>query len=372
MLLPDGMRFIPACAGNSATACHPAALPPVHPRVCGELQPRVRQPGKAAGSSPRVRGTRGRSSERVQSRRFIPACAGNSPPSFFVQIWLTVHPRVCGELPAAAFVLRLVGRFIPACAGNSRLAGRATMAATVHPRVCGELAPMWSAASFGDGSSPRVRGTPPARLANSSPVRFIPACAGNSPARGCCASGCAVHPRVCGELAYVARFNAHYGGSSPRVRGTRLRSPRRRRSGRFIPACAGNSGHGPPQPCPRTVHPRVCGELQVGTINQPSTTGSSPRVRGTQTPSDKGECGWRFIPACAGNSVWGLVGVTRLPVHPRVCGELPPALVPRALAHGSSPRVRGTPCRWLRRGVRWRFIPACAGNSESSISAPAP
>ena len=111
----------------------------------------------------------------------------------------------------------------------------------------------------------------------------------------------------------------------------------------------------------------MCGEHTGASAARPSTSGSSPRVRGTQRcrrwslhdaavhPRVCGEhaieapakCGsWRFIPACAGNT------------HD--------AQAFSQAAVGSSPRVRGT-LAVGRGGCRHaRFIPACAGNTSSS------
>ena len=50
------------------------------------------------------------------------------------------------------------------------------------------------------------------------------------------------------------------------------------------------------------VHPRVCGERGDPTLYDPTTTGSSPRVRGTPHPRDGSFDIGRFIPACAGNA----------------------------------------------------------------------
>ena len=99
-------------------------------------------------------------------------------------------------------------------------------------------------------------------------------------------------------------------------------------------------------------------------------TGSSPRVRGTPRPGAAGPPRGRFIPACAGNTVRRRAGRRRETVHPRVCGEhhfLDDGSLER---RGSSPRVRGTRCRRVRRRRVRRFIPACAGNTDSSPSPP--
>ena len=282
------------------------------------------------------------------SVRFIPACAGNSSARGCRRRGPTVHPRVCGELTMAArcrggaigssprvrgtpsLRLRAVRplRFIPACAGNSPL----TIASTASRY----------------GSSPRVRGTPRRSCTASAPQRFIPACAGNS---RCCRlerTRAAVHPRVCGELRTVSVALDDGTGSSPRVRGTRVPPDQRDVDGRFIPACAGNSRKRLRQAAPEG--------------------GSSPRVRGTRAPASPPGKGGRFIPACAGNSSVWAVSPRLMTVHPRVCGELGGGSGRGAVHRGSSPRVRGTPHPGGCAARRRRFIPACAGNSYWSSS----
>ena len=173
----------------------------VHPRVCGELNSTPSICAARTGSSPRVRGTRG---------------AKSSPPT-----WRTVHPRVCGEL---VWVDAL--RAEPD--GSS-------------PRVRGTLQVVQFAHVPPHGSSPRVRGTRDFPVAQGRRRRFIPACAGNSASGVRWARPSAVHPRVCGELAFAAVFMAAIDGSSPRVRGTPQPARRPQPNERFIPACAGNS-----------------------------------------------------------------------------------------------------------------------------------
>ena len=401
-------RFIPACAGNSWTRWPWASPSSVHPRVCGELMANPQTVHKNNGSSPRVRGTRVVAAEQPARQRFIPACAGNSTEPSPAIKRQAVHPRVCGELDAdddAAWCSagssprvrgtlppRICGRrprrFIPACAGNS-------------PR-CGASAPR----KF--GSSPRVRGT---RLAGNivpSGQRFIPACAGNSPAIRDRRQAAAVHPRVCGELRrrHLAVRARH--GSSPRVRGTQINALRQHNQARFIPACAGNSrgkqdavgffaGSSPrvrgtrraPRrfTAPVSVHPRVCGELAYPTQGTGGERSVHPRVCG-ELQDGRRSCLQipRFIPACAGNSRGRWAEATGAPVHPRVCGELlarrsaPSAtrrFIPACAGNsswardypmprtGSSPRVRGTRRAAPGRDGRLRFIPACAGNSSA-------
>ena len=194
------VRFIPACAGNSADASaartakvgssprvrgtrigrrSTAGQRPVHPRVCGELGFRDGILEMRAGSSPRVRGTPWTCDTMAELEYgSSPRVRGTRTGWFFRGTSGRVHPRVCGELE------RVVG---------------AASGAPVHPRVCGEL-------------PPRVRLALRLR-------RFIPACAGNSCPAPPRLARSAVHPRVCGELP--------------------ARRPSGARYSRFIPACAG-------------------------------------------------------------------------------------------------------------------------------------
>ncbi len=70
--------------------------------------------------------------------------------------------------------------------------------------------------------------------------------------------------------------------------------------------------------------------------------GSSPRARGTVNNGIGGAVIHRFIPACAGNRSWVVIGAIIQTVHPRVRGEQ--VLLPskEVGGYGSSPRARGT------------------------------
>jgi len=192
---------------------------------------------------------------------------------------------------------------------------------TVHPRVCGERGVQRRVDSSAGGSSPRVRGTDHSRARELLEHRFIPACAGNGPSSRASSSGNPVHPRVCGERSKCSSISRRSSGSSPRVRGTDLRDRLRHVVLRFIPACAGNGQRRavPFQVVP--VHLRVCGERFRHVVGRGESDGSSPRVRGTAESRHPGREPCRFIPACAGNGVNipGRRGI--ISVHPRVCGE---------------------------------------------------
>ncbi len=152
------------------------------------------------------------------------------------------------------------------------------------------------------GSSPRVRGTHRHRLHFPSPLRFIPACAGNALLPGRRAGLEPVHPRVCGERFDRRLYSYHLYGSSPRVRGTRAGACPIAWLRRFIPACAGNAASSRQWAAVAPVHPRVCGERIERAQLVNSYAGSSPRVRGTRFMPGKRDLSNWFIPACAGNA----------------------------------------------------------------------
>ena len=217
--VPEPRRFIPAYAGNTRSARGSVTCPAVHPRVCGEHDQLYDYVREFHGSSPRMRGTPVGAVPAPLGNRFIPAYAGNTSPRARPCGPTTVHPRVCGEhvemgmqaLTATGSSPRMRGtrgrpvrgrvpqRFIPAYAGNTPAASRSTATGSVHPRVCGEhvLARDWCHLHY--GSSPRMRGTRPARRALVPRPRFIPAYAGNTRLAALGWFLAAVHPRVCGE-----------------------------------------------------------------------------------------------------------------------------------------------------------------------------
>ena len=110
----------------------------------------------------------------------------------------------------------------------------------------------------------------------------------------------------------------------------------------FIPAFAGNTPPRPFFPRPTAVHPRVCGE-HCGKKKRPAlTVGSSPRLRGTRTLCNPLHAQRRFIPAFAGNTQSSESKIVEQAVHPRVCGEHAFTFRKLSVSEGSSPRLRGT------------------------------
>ena len=255
-------RIIPACAGNTRTPRGFRTGRRDHPRVCGEHSPHDLPGAPHQGSSPRVRGTRPHRPRWHSGQGIIPACAGNT--------WTEgLRPGDAGD----------------------------------HPRVCGEHAPPLACLFDARGSSPRVRGTLRRRRRARAEIGIIPACAGNTAYVLSAFSSSRDHPRVCGEHELPELRQAAIRGSSPRVRGTPPAQPIRLLLAGIIPACAGNTLWRVVCYVRGRDHPRVCGEHSLMPSPSSSASGSSPRVRGTPDGRRKSVEDMGIIPACAGNTV---------------------------------------------------------------------
>ena len=152
-------------------------------------------------------------------------------------------------------------------------------------------------------------------------------------------------------------------GSSPRMRGTQTAALDGRVKSRFIPAYAGNAPAAFACVNLLAVHPRVCGERATGITTELPNCGSSPRMRGTLRISRRSLAALRFIPAYAGNAWPKGPSIRSRTVHPRVCGERTDRREIGPELDGSSPRMRGTRGDDAQSDPPRRFIPAYAGNA---------
>ena len=175
-----------------------------------------------------------------------------------------------------------------------------------------------------------------------------------------------VHLRAGGEHSSGALAASCIIGSSPRGRGTRRLQGELDAKVRFIPARAGNTPLTKPARSPSPVHPRAGGEHSSRYSSTATPNGSSPRGRGTRRARRGRHVVQRFIPARAGNTESTPCGAPCPPVHPRAGGEHYPQFVGAAGNGGSSPRGRGTPIWWALAGAGTRFIPARAGNTRAA------
>ena len=157
-IMHGGHGIIPAHAGNTVR-CGPVPAPSRdHPRACGEHSTLTRSSTIRAGSSPRMRGTPFHRRENPRYRGIIPAHAGNThtASSQFQRIW--DHPRACGEhvlwsrpaisaggssprmrgTPGRSLRWPAIWRIIPAHAGNTEKSRYRMPETGDHPRACGE------------------------------------------------------------------------------------------------------------------------------------------------------------------------------------------------------------------------------------------
>ena len=254
---------------------------------------------------------------------------------------------------------------IPACAGeaNNRFSIRSR--SRVHPRVCGGSAHDDVQQARALGPSPRVRGKPPTACATAASSGSIPACAGEAAIGGDWRPPMTVHPRVCGGSLYSTIQMPTTSGPSPRVRGKLRRAPVRPFPYRSIPACAGEAGWCCPTTRSWRVHPRVCGGSGRITVGEIFGPGPSPRVRGKRVADELGVAPVRSIPACAGEAGTTRSAPPAAPVHPRVCGGSRLGASERTASAGPSPRVRGKQYPPGLPTSSMRSIPACAGEASN-------
>ena len=153
-------------------------------------------------------------------------------------------------------------------------------------------------------------------------------------------------------------------GSSPRVWGTRSLSDRHATLYRFIPTGVGNANLKLPRFRYQPVHPHGCGERQALGVAVSATTGSSPRVWGTPRNRPPPGSPTRFIHTGVGNAPSTRFRWPCGSVHPHGCGERFSHLLTATSTYGSSPRVWGTRAgNGVFKSCR-RFIPTGVGNAR--------
>ena len=319
------------------------------------------------GRSPRVRGSRAAGDDEEERPGSIPACAGEPDELYIEIVPYEVDPRVCGGAKLLnGLALREYGRSprvrgsrcacrrtpgcggsIPACAGEPLARRDQGAQPGVDPRVCGGAVLPVEQHGFGEGRSPRVRGSRREGGDGQLDRRSIPACAGEPVPRRAAPCATGVDPRVCGGAGSKAKREVSEAGRSPRVRGEpRGRSPGARIAG---------------------VDPRVCGGALSRLCARIRLPGRSPRVRGSHEERHQRGAGKGSIPACAGEPRGYWCSRTSKRVDPRVCGGALSGPYAEADAAGRSPRVRGSPAMRRERAMRTGSIPACAGEPATQF-----
>ena len=256
----SGLGLIPARAGSTRLVRVGCPGSRAHPRPCGEHTPELCKNRRWRGSSPPVRGARNRAEQRAAGTGLIPARAGSTSVAFWFFGCFWAHPRPCGEhyvdissynsvsgssppvrgaRGRGFFNLGALG-LIPARAGSTPGTLRSWNASWAHPRPCGEHSLNLPLLNLALGSSPPVRGAHCNHSTRLCGVGLIPARAGST---------FQISPHPSGT-----------DGSSPPVRGALCSERAASMAHGLIPARAGSTAR-VPVPCAGIwAHPRPCGE----------------------------------------------------------------------------------------------------------------
>ena len=210
---------------------------------------------------------------------------------------------------------------IPAGAGKSFQSSKQSVFRWDHPRGCGEKNHPLRVCMRQTESSPRVRGKENRSKLFEGVCGIIPAGAGK---RASCRLGSCRdwdHPRGCGEKVDFLPCLKPGVGSSPRVRGKGVTGNFWKVDTGIIPAGAGKRHTRARSRRAKGDHPRGCGEKRSRMPQLPSRAGSSPRVRGKDSPVVVNVPPGGIIPAGAGKSLVTARPPRGVGDHPRGCGE---------------------------------------------------
>ncbi len=271
------------------------------------------------------------------------------------------------ETPELLETLRAQNRLIPACAGNTVKLAPSWRNTTAHPRMRGKHESTPVSVSDSHGSSPHARETPQQRRAASRNERLIPACAGNTCCGPRNRRLWPAHPRMRGKHRLAPMIRDTPCGSSPHARETPAGRARRSAIPRLIPACAGNTSERSHGPSARTAHPRMRGKHRSCRAGSCRKYGSSPHARETLNDFRLKTGRHRLIPACAGNTVSAREVRGEHPAHPRMRGKHGESAMRERPIIGSSPHARETLRLDVSTTSHPRLIPACAGNTAYGV-----
>ena len=212
-----------------------------------------------SGSSPLARGLLDIHAGDVPGRGIIPACAGFTILSSFLEIGRRDHPRLRGVY-ASEYTEKLhLPRIIPACAGFTEHRRPLLREDSDHPRLRGVYSYCIFRLWYSPGSSPLARGLLSSFLDTGRSFGIIPACAGFTIMVGEESMRARDHPRLRGVYRGWRVDGWRVPGSSPLARGLRYRTGYSWDNGGIIPACAGFTDAGYAREDNDEDHPRLRG-----------------------------------------------------------------------------------------------------------------
>ena len=191
------------------------------------------------------------------------------------------------------------------------------------------------------GSSPLTRGKPARAWRLAYRLGLIPAHAGKTYLHAPGSFGSRAHPRSRGENVKRVLVDWVLSGSSPLTRGKRAPANNHPPTHRLIPAHAGKTPVRGLTHRHVGAHPRSRGENRRARAGLPLGPGSSPLTRGKPLVGRSFSMVSRLIPAHAGKTARGSVGVNMTGAHPRSRGENPRDSHERRPDHGLIPAHAG-------------------------------
>ena len=260
--VPDGVLqggIIPAHAGFTDGGRGVGCPRPDHPRTRGVYSRSIRSWASRRGSSPHTRGLRRPGPGRRPRSRDHPRTRGvylRSAVGCTVSAGSSPHTR---GLQLTTFVTRSIRRIIPAHAGFTRHSRFLQLTPRDHPRTRGVYAHEPTPVGDEAGSSPHTRGLPPLPARVCGGPGIIPAHAGFTLPGVSYALSTSDHPRTRGVYETPLGEYIHTSGSSPHTRGLQALVRRISAAQGIIPAHAGFTRSRPRRRGGGRDHPRTRG-----------------------------------------------------------------------------------------------------------------
>jgi len=278
-----------------------------------------------------------------------------------------LSPRTRGSPTQIGGVRREIGP-IPADAGEPAFRGAGRLRAGAYPRGRGGALRQGADGELGTGLSPRTRGSRSVPAVEQHVLGPIPADAGE-PHSSLPVGGCRrAYPRGRGGAKQGRVIIDEAAGLSPRTRGSPQLPVRSAARGGPIPADAGEPCPSCPSCCPARAYPRGRGGACSPGQPTASTTGLSPRTRGSRRQA--ADCAHVVgpIPADAGEPRADAPDQDAPRAYPRGRGGADSGDHAVFGASGLSPRTRGSHAPHAHDQVSPGPIPADAGEPSSMTS----